>query len=118
MVSACVSLEPYVLRVLNDAMAPDVPVGAVVIVDPSEPVEDGCLVVLEHEGTVMLRRLRLGTPEAGADGARFVAPDLPALVPGGDWRGAVRGVVTAVRTPRGSAPARRDGVAPAGPRGG
>ena len=118
MVSACVSLEPYALRVLDDAMAPDVPAGAVVIVDPSEPVVDGSLVILEHEETVVLRRLRLGTPEAGVARARFVAPGLPVLEPGGEWRGAVRGVVTAVRTPRGSAAARRDGVPQAGPRGG
>ena len=57
MVSACVSLEPYALRVLDDSMAPEVPSGTVVVVDPGEPAEDGSLVVLEHEGEVVLRRL-------------------------------------------------------------
>lgn len=100
MISACVSLEPFALRVLDDAMAPDVPAGAVVIVDPGEPAEDGALVVLEHEGAVLLRRLRLGSPATEVARARFVSPVHPDLEPEGDWRGAVRGVVTAVRIPR------------------
>ena len=115
---ACVSLEPFALRVLDDSMAPDLPAGAVVVVDPGEPPEDGALVLLEHEGEVLLRRLRLAAPEDDADDAgraRFVSPaGRPDLVPEeGGWRRAVRGVVTSVRPPR-----RRRGARPSlGPRG-
>lgn len=119
MAAACVSLEPYALRVLDDSMGPDFPAGAVVIVDPGEPVEDGCLVVLEHGGEVLLRRLRLSSPRDGG-GPRFVAPSRPPLVlaPDGDWRQCVRGVVTGVRIPRGRAAgssSRGLGEAPAAP---
>ena len=101
MVSACVSLEPCALRVLDDAMAPDVPAGAVVIVDPGEPAGDGSLVVLEHEGEVLLRRLRIGPAEGGAGaGVRCVAPAGPEILLDEGWRGALRGVVTSVRAPR------------------
>ena len=104
MVSACVSLEPFVLRVLDDSMAPDVPPGAVVIVDPGEPPEDGRFVVLEHDGGVLLRQLKLEAPrdESGVR-ARFVARAGPDLAPDGEWREIVRGVVTGVRLPRGGA---------------
>ena len=100
--SACVSLEPFALRVLDDSMAPDLPAGAVVIVDPGEPPADGALVVLEHEGEVLLRRLRLSAPASAdeAGRARFVSPTGPDLVPDGGWRRAVRGVVTGARPPR------------------
>ena len=99
MTSACVSLEPYALRLLDDSMAPDFPAGAVVLVDPGEPAEDGCCVVVEHGGEVLLRRLRLGRGEEGG-AARFAAPGAPDLVPEGDWRRAVLGVVTAARRSR------------------
>ena len=105
MASACVSLEPFALRVIDDSMAPDLPAGAVVIVDPGEPPGDGCFVVLEQGGEVQLRRLRLGPAGDGDVRARFVAPARPDLVPEGDWRRAVRGVVTAVRLRRGKAAA-------------
>ena len=118
--SACVSLEPFALRAMDDAMAPDVPAGAVVIVDPGEPAEDGALVVLEHGGAVLLRRLRLGPSQAEVARARFVSPAHPDLVPDGNWRHAVRGVVTAVRIPRDMASpgaSRRSDVAAARSRG-
>ena len=105
MASACVSLEPFVLRVLDDSMAPDVPPGAVVIVDPGEPPEDGRFVVLEHDGEVLLRQLRLEAPRNESARARFVARAGPDFVPDGEWRHAVRGVVTGVRLPRGEAAA-------------
>ena len=100
MVSACVSLEPYALRVLDDSMAPDLPAGTVVVVDPGEPAEDGSLVVLEHRGEVLLRRLRLGPDEGGGAAARCVASAGPEILLDGEWRRALRGVVTAVRVPR------------------
>ncbi len=120
MVSACVSLEPYALRVLDDSMAPDFPAGAVVIVDPGEPVEDGCFVVLEHGGEVLLRRLRSSPPREGGGRPRLVAPSRPdvVLAPDGDWRRCVRGVVTGVRIPRDRAAgssSRGPGEAPAAP---
>lgn len=100
MVSACVSLEPYALRVLDDSMAPDFPAGTVVIVDPGEPAEDGCFVVVEQDGEALLRRLRVGPPECEGDRARFAAPGIPDVIPDGDWRRAVRGVVTGRHFPR------------------
>ena len=99
MTSACVSLEPYALRVLDDSMAPDFPAGAIVLVDPGEPAEDGCFVVLRCAGEVALRQLRLGRGD-GERAARFVAPGIPDFVPEGDWRRAVQGVVTGSRPPR------------------
>ncbi len=96
--AGCVSLEPYALRVLDDSMAPDFPAGAVVVVEPGEPPVDGSFVVIEHEGAVMLRRLRCG---GAGGGVRFEAPAAPAVVlADGAWRRAVRGVVTASRAPR------------------
>ena len=98
--TACVSFEPFALQMLDDSMAPDFPAGAVVVVDPGEPPEDGCFVVLEHDGGVQLRRLRLDPSRGGAGRARFAAPGRPDLVPEGDWRHVVRGVVTGVRLRR------------------
>ena len=103
--AACVSLEPYALRVLDDSMAPDVPAGSVVVVDPGEPAEDGSLVVLEHEGEVVLRRLRLGPADGTDVSTRCVAPAGPEILLVGEWRRALRGVVTAVRVPRRRPPA-------------
>ncbi len=105
MVSACVSLEPYALRVLDDSMAPEIASGTVVVVDPGEPAEDGSLVVLEHEGEVVLRRLRLGPADGTDAAARCVAPAGPEILLDGEWRRALRGVVTAVRVPRRRPPA-------------
>ena len=77
-------------------MAPDLPAGTVVVVDPGEPAEDGCIAIVELDGEVLLRRLRLrDTGERRT--ARFTAPGLPDLVPDGDWRRSVRGVVTGAR---------------------
>ena len=113
MASACVSLEPFALRVLDDAMAPDVPAGAVVIVDPGDPAEDGALVVLEHEGALLLRRLRLGPAGGGDAAARCVSPAAPEILLDGAWRRSLRGVVTAVRGPR----RRSSATGPRGPSG-
>ena len=104
--TACVSLEPFALQVLDDSMAPDFPAGAVVVVDPGEPPEDGCFVVIQHDGEVLLRRLRLGPARDEGGRARFVAPGRPDLAPEGDWRHLVRGVVTGVRLRRSKAAAR------------
>ena len=98
--AACVSLEPFALQVLDDTMSPELPSGTILVVDPGEPVKDECMVVIEHEETVMLRRVRL-EPATGEGGLpRFVAPGRPDIVPGNDWRRCVRGVVTGVRRPR------------------
>ena len=105
MVSACVSLEPYALRVLDDSMAPEIVSGTVVVVDPGEPAGDGSLVVLEHEGEVVLRRLRLGSADGRDAAARCVSPAGPEILLDGEWRRALRGVVTAVRVPRRRPPA-------------
>ena len=109
MTSACVSLEPYALRVLDDSMAPELPAGSVVVVDPGEPPEEGSLVVVEQDGEVVLRRIRFD--RGGTGGARLLAPGEPDRRMAGDWRRAVRGVVVGTRAPR------RASFAPA-PRGG
>ena len=103
--TACVSLEPFALEVLDDELAPDLPAGAIVVVDPGEPARDGSFVLLQLDGEVVLRRLRLAARAGDGATARFVAADGPEIVPGSDWRRSVRGVVTAVRTPRGHAAA-------------
>ena len=100
MATACTSIEPFALRVLDEAMAPDLPAGTVVVVDPGEPAQDGCLVLLECEGELLLRRLRLVAAAREEDSARLVAPAAPDIVLGRDWRRSVRGVVTASRVPR------------------
>ena len=101
MAAACTSIEPFALRVLDESMAPDLPAGTVVVVDPGEPAEDGCLVLLERGNEVLLRRLRLAAATGEVDDtARFVATTAPDIVLGPDWRRSVRGVVTAARVPR------------------
>ena len=49
MTTACVFPEPCAPRVLNDSTAPDLPAGAVMVVGPGEPPEDGCFVLVERE---------------------------------------------------------------------
>lgn len=43
----CSAHEPFALRVLGDSMEPEFPDGAIIIVDPSGVVENGCYVLAE-----------------------------------------------------------------------
>ena len=103
METSCISLEPFALQVLDDAMAPEVPAGSIVVVDPGEPARDGSVVLLERDGEVRLRRLRFDAAP-GAGDARSVPSAGTESALEGEWRRALRGVVTAVRVPRKSAP--------------
>ena len=100
MVSACATLEPFALQVLDDSMAPDLPAGSIVVVDPGEPVEENRIVLVERAGELLLRRVRPEEKDGSEGIARFDAPAGPGFVLAGDWRRAVRGVVTRVHPPR------------------
>ena len=43
----CAAHEPFALRVLGDSMEPEFPDGAIIIIDPSGVVENGCYVLAE-----------------------------------------------------------------------
>ena len=45
--AGCAVHEPFALRVLGDSMEPEFPDGAIIIIDPSGVVEDGCYVLAE-----------------------------------------------------------------------
>ncbi len=85
----CVEAEPYALRVTDDSMAPEFPPGCVIIVDPTAVAGDGTFVLAEHEGTFVLRRLRMDGDdlwlEALGDGLEIIRPQ--------SGLSAVRGVV-------------------------
>lgn len=55
----CTEAEPYALRVTDRSMAPEFPPGCVIIVDPTGVAVDGAFVLAEHNGALVLRRLRL-----------------------------------------------------------
>lgn len=63
-VARCSEHEPFALRVTDDSMAPALPRGTVVVVDPGAPAVDGSYVVLAAQGGPLLCRLTL-------DGERF-----------------------------------------------
>ncbi len=57
--SNCASSEPFALQVLGDSMAPEFPDGCVVVSEPAGAVHDGCYVIAEYKGEIILRQLRL-----------------------------------------------------------
>ena len=57
--SNCASSEPFALQVLGDSMAPEFPDGCVVVSEPAGAVHDGCYVIAEYMGEIILRQLRL-----------------------------------------------------------
>jgi len=57
--AACADAEPFALLVTDDSMAPTLPRGSVVVVDPAGPASDGVYVVLAHPDGPLLRRLRV-----------------------------------------------------------
>ena len=61
--SNCASSEPFALQVLGDSMAPEFPDGCVVVSEPGGTVHDGCYVIADYQGEIMLRQLRLTTGE-------------------------------------------------------
>lgn len=61
--SNCASSEPYALQVLGDSMAPEFPDGCVVVSEPGGAVHDGCYVIADYKGEIILRQLRLAAGE-------------------------------------------------------
>lgn len=59
----CIEAEPYALRVTDDSMAPEFPLGCVIIVDPTGLAADGAFVLAEHDGGYVFRRLRMDDDE-------------------------------------------------------
>ena len=57
--SNCASSEPFALQVLGDSMAPEFPDGCVVVSEPGGAVHDGCYVIADYNGEIILRQLRL-----------------------------------------------------------
>ena len=57
--TACNGSESFALQVLGPSMAPEFPAGCIVIVEPAGVVTDGCFVVAEHLGEVLLRQLKM-----------------------------------------------------------
>jgi DNA polymerase V len=57
--SNCAGSEPFALQVLGDSMAPEFPDGCVVVSEPGSAVHDGCYVIADYKGEIILRQLRL-----------------------------------------------------------
>lgn len=57
--SGCSASQPFALRVLGDSMLPEFPEGAVIIIDPSGAVYDGCYVMAEIKNEYIFRQLRI-----------------------------------------------------------
>jgi SOS-response transcriptional repressor LexA len=55
----CIEAEPYALHVSDESMAPEFPLGCVIIVDPTGVAGDGAFVLAEYDGALVFRRLRL-----------------------------------------------------------
>ena len=62
----CAANEPFALRVLGDSMEPEFPDGAIIIIDPSGVVENGCYVLAEiSEADIEKSQPGKKLPEAG-----------------------------------------------------
>jgi SOS-response transcriptional repressor LexA len=48
--------EPFALRVIGDSMTPEFEDGAIIIVDPAAPCENGAYAVVEHNGEIVFRQ--------------------------------------------------------------
>lgn len=56
---SCAGSEPFALRVLDDSMLPEFDEGSVIIIEPSQIIEDGCFVVAQVNGEYLLRQLKI-----------------------------------------------------------
>ena len=64
--SGCAEQEPFALRVLGDSMEPEFPDGAIIIVDPSGVIENGCYVLAEiSEADIERGGIECGRTETG-----------------------------------------------------
>lgn len=68
----CTAAEPYVLRVLGDAMLPEFEDGDVIVVEPEGLATDGSFVIARADGEYTFRQL------ARADGGWFLVALNPA----------------------------------------
>ncbi len=104
--AACDGAEPFALRVLGEAMAPEFVDGDIVVVEPGGLATDGAYVIAFAGGEWMLRQL------VGHDG-RWTLRALDARYPAIDIAGldAVRGVVIQRSRPGERRHARRYGPA-------
>jgi DNA polymerase V len=57
--TGCSASEPFALRVLGDSMLPEFPEGAIIIIDPSAAIYDGCYVMAEYQNEYIFRQLRI-----------------------------------------------------------
>ncbi len=57
--SPCSNFEPFVLRVHGDEMAPGIPDGSIITIDPGGAIYDGAFVVARIEEQLLLRQLRM-----------------------------------------------------------
>jgi len=55
--SGCEDLSPYALQVHGDSMEPEFPEGAVIIIDPGYPPENGVYIACDYRGETGLRQL-------------------------------------------------------------
>jgi SOS-response transcriptional repressor LexA len=88
--TGCALLMPYALQVLGDEMAPELPDGCIVIVEPSDRRRNGSYVFAEVDGVRWLRKY----VQDGSGTERLIAenPVYPDIALAGlDWR--VLGVV-------------------------
>ncbi len=84
----CGAAEPFALRVLGEAMAPEFAEGDIVVVEPDGLATDGAYVIARAHGEWFLRRL---VAHGGGWRLRALDPRFPDLdIPGLE---AVRGVV-------------------------
>jgi len=88
-VADCSLSEPFALQITDASMAPELPCGCVVIVDPGGIVRDGALVLAEHEADLLVRRLRVAGPDVRLEP---LDPAFETVVPAGGLA-CVRGVV-------------------------
>lgn len=54
----CAASEPFVLRILDDSMAPELNAGCIVVIDPTVTPFDGCFVLAELDDTFVVRTYR------------------------------------------------------------
>jgi DNA polymerase V len=71
----CAELEPFVLRVIGDSMAPEFLDGHVMVLDPGLPAREGAFVVVESNGEMLFGCFRR---DAGRDYLAPLNPQYPA----------------------------------------
>ena len=73
----CGSSEPFALRVTDSSMEPEFDEGAIIIIDPSGIVEDGCYVLATVDGEFIFRQLRIDNGEYSLHALETGHPVIP-----------------------------------------